>query len=111
MFEVATADQFPTFHAKIHWFPSTHTLPPVAGSHVLRQRVWLGNRHCDTLTAVESAGGPQLAAMCVFGDETEAGQDVELTFWTSGIQESLTQPGADLALEVGDHRVASGKFL
>ena len=109
--EVATADQFPSFHARIHWLPTMQTVSPVAGSRVLRQRIWLGARQFDTLAAVESAGGLHLAATCVFGDETEVGQDVELSFWSSGVQESLTQPGTDLALVEGDHVVASGKIL
>ena len=112
-FEMATSDEFPIFRAKIHWLRATGkaSRATAPGSRIPHQRVWLGARELDTLTALKAAGGVQLAAECLFGYQTDAGQDVELSFWFSGVRESLTTSGTDLALVEGDRVVASGTML
>jgi len=100
------------------WRPTALNISRAAvpGSVVHRQRVWLRPRESGILTAVETAGGLQLAATCVLGDAGDDGQDVELSFWLSGILARVTQRGTEVALVegprvVGDRVVASGNIL
>jgi hypothetical protein len=111
VFEESSPDQWPTLRAEIHWVPlaGNATDTAVPGRIIERQRVRMSSQGVDPGTGEKTVR--ILAATCTFGVETDEGQTVQLSFWSTIDLGATAQPGCDLDLLSGDEVIATGKIV